>query len=422
MFNVYLNNGNQIPDEQACYVIAKDGVYLKKNLGIVQSVTKVNEISFLDTIKEEATLNIEKLPAKYGGQILQFFKHVCNILHGSEAIVLLYYNPQTKDYKVISPEQIVAGGTCDFVRKISMSMDGYHLVGDIHSHGRGSAFHSGTDDSDEKTGVDGLHITFGFVDQDEISISASVTVNGKRFIVEPEQYLDGCKVAPDKYKTVSPVRTYKMVGGKMVEEKPKTYNNQYSYMYRRFLFDVSEEDRKYPDEWFENVEYKREAEKTPNYRVVNAVTSVHQHSYGNNKNWYDYGYYDDYDSWEDYWNRQYEGIKHPLNVGPASCKSIGEGYVCDRCPYKRKALQIETGRLDEEMTEMTPDDGSAAWDPTIDEMVEDQLTNDDFLSAEPVYDDLDDRTEDEIPEEDLPPNLKGKPKSWIREWLGRLPS
>jgi PRTRC genetic system protein A len=419
MFNVYLNNGDQIPDEQACYVIAKDGVYLKKNLGMIKSVTKVSQISFLETIKEQATLNIEKLPANYGAQVHEFFKDVCLEHHGSEAIVLLYYNQETKDYKMVAPEQIVAGGACDFVRKISMTMDGYNLVGDIHSHGRGSAFHSGTDDSDEKTGVDGLHITFGFVDQNEISISASITVNGKRFQVEPEQYLEGCIKPPEKVQTESPVKTFKMIGGKMVEQPPTKYTNFNSYLKNRYIFDVEDEDREYPAEWFLNVKYHRDVEKKTDYKDTNVASQI---SYGRWGGYFPGDYYDDFDSWEDYWNYQYEGIKHPLNVGPASCKTIGEGYVCDRCPYKRKALQIETGRLDEEVTEPTPDDGSAAWDPTIDEMVEDQLTNDDFLSAEPVQDDLDYRTEDEIPEEDLPSNLKGKPKSWIREWLGRLPS
>ena len=410
MFNVYLNDGNQIPDEQACYILAKDGVYLKKDLGMIQSITKVKEVSFLENIQEQAQLNIEKLPVQMCGQIQKFFRDVCIEHKGSEAISLLYYNPESKEYKIVSPPQSVAGGSCDFIREVSMSMDNFFLVGDIHSHGNGSAFHSGTDDADEKTGVDGLHVTFGFVAQDAISISASITVNGKRFHVEPDQYLEGCSKIEQQPKTYAANRkTYKMVDGKMVEQPAKTYTS-YSYLRNRYKFDVSEEECEYPEEWFKNVEYRFDKTKKTTYATTQQK---------NTRRWQGFlpGYYNDqhsFGSWEEYWAQQYEGARHhPLNVGPASRRMIGEGYICEKCPYKQKALAVD---MNDDF--LSKDDGSAAYVEDPDELVEDQLTNSDFLSTTSHVEDIDDDYLDEISEDELPENLRGKPKSWIREFFG----
>jgi len=407
MFNVYLNNGEQIPDEQACYIIAKDGIYLKKNLGIIESVIKVNKISFLEALKEQAQLNINKLPAKSCGQIQKFFKDICIKYHGSEAIVLLYYNQKTGNYRIIAPTQIVSGGTCDFSREESLAIEGYNLIGDIHSHGSGSAFHSGTDDIDEKTGVDGLHITFGSVSENDISISASITVNGKRFYVEPNEYLEGCLCKSNK-EIQNETRIFKLIDEKLVEQLSENSINSNGYFHKRYVFDVSEEEREYPEEWLTNVVYRADLARTTNYAIQK---KPFEHWWPNRET---FSHWRHFETWEDYFDNQYGVATNPLNVGPASKNIFGEGYVCERCPYKRKALQIETGIDDSQNFNSSKDDRIPLKDKDIYDTVEEQLTHEDFLNtpqAPQDKDQIEDNNSDKIPK-----NLKGKPKSRLQKF------
>ena len=46
MFNIYPYNGD-MPEDEICYLVAKDGIYLKKNLGIIESITKVKNVSLI---------------------------------------------------------------------------------------------------------------------------------------------------------------------------------------------------------------------------------------------------------------------------------------------------------------------------------------------------------------------------------------
>lgn len=419
MFNVYLNDGNEIPkDDSVCYIIAKDGVYLRKNLGMISSTTKVDGLSFLQGKKiiETAELNIKKIPSVLTAQMMAFFKDVCKEHHGSEAIILFYYNQETGEYKFHAPPQIVSGGSCDFKRDISMTKNGFNLVGDAHTHGNGSAFHSGIDDADEKTGVDGLHVTFGHVTDDKVTLSVSVTVNGKRFIVEPEKYFeDIIRDESNAYTYSYPSRTYRYVNGKMQEDK-KPAKKEYDYRRIRFYL-KDQKDAKYPKEWMENVEY-RYAKKSANYYDDRDLDSFGYGQFG--------GFYGSKD-WTSYWDSYSSRFKpivpsrrSPLNVGPVKEGISFDGeHMCKKCPFRLKVLQIQEKELKEnkgksidEVDFLAKDDGSLAYEDEVDIIVEDNLTNDDFLNSESESVVVD--------EEKIPKNLKGKPKSWILEFFRSL--
>jgi len=409
MFNVYLNNGDSIPDEQACYIISKDGIYLKKNLGMIQSITKVNKISFLETMQEEAQLNIDPIPVTECAKMLKFFRDVCETYYGSEAIALLYYNQNKNNYKIVIPPQIVSGGACDFKREISMVKEGYNLVGDIHTHGNGSAFHSGTDDTDEKTGVDGLHITFGHVGSDEISISTSITVNGKRFKIEPYIYLDGCEEIK-KEESVPRVQAYKYIDGNLVKE---TFQSSYSYLNKRYKFSIDPKDVTYPKSWFEKVEYISNVEKRATYATESKNTRWNGYM-APGRFAQDAHFEGD---WEKYWDSLYGNIGKPKQTHMME----GEYSFCEECKYKKKYLKIKAEGLvdlNEMDNELTPDDGSAAYNNEVDRLVEEQLTSDDFLNSAQSMD-ANHKDGEQI---DIPENLQGKPKSWVAEFFGKLKS
>lgn len=213
MFNIYVNDKKDVlPEDDICYIVAKEGIYLKKKIGIMESIAPVDKISTLESITSSAKMHIKKIPSTSFAKIVDFFKEVHKAYY-SEAIVLLFYQEDTQKYRVVPPHQKVSAGSVDYDR---ITLDGWNLIGTIHSHGSMSAFHSGIDDTDENT-FDGLHITIGNVNSaaNDFSISASIVANGFRVIVEPEEYIDGIKktVDIDKQEPFYYSRSYKYVQG-----------------------------------------------------------------------------------------------------------------------------------------------------------------------------------------------------------------
>ena len=184
MFKVVLNDGqNEMPEDDIFYIIAKEGVYLKKKLGVMESIAPVKNISILESVNSMAKMHITKIPAKWIAKVISFFQAVYEE-HRSEAIVLLFYDEETGKHKIVPPMQKVAGASCDYDKGITI--EGMTMIGTIHSHARMSAFHSGVDDSDEEH-FDGLHITLGDLDEEYPSMSASIVANGHRIMVDPDE-------------------------------------------------------------------------------------------------------------------------------------------------------------------------------------------------------------------------------------------
>lgn len=188
MFKIFTNNGtDKIPDDDIMYIIGKNGLFLKKKIGIIESVVPVKEISFLEDVSVHAKLHIRKIPAVTFARIVDFFKKVYDE-YRSESVVVLMYNEETKKYKIRVPFQKVSAADLSYLRVTPT--DGYINMCTIHSHAAFSAFHSGVDDKDEEH-FDGLHVTVGNVDEENFSVSSSIVINGHRFRVEPSEYIEG---------------------------------------------------------------------------------------------------------------------------------------------------------------------------------------------------------------------------------------
>lgn len=182
-----LTPGSKVPDE-VCYLITKDGVFLNKKAGLITAMVKVEGICFLESVKPTAKIHLPKIPASVMAQALSFFCRIHDDLD-SEANLMLHYSEDQKRFEFSCPLQVVTCASAKY--KASERLEGYQLVGTIHSHNTMSAFHSGTDDSDEEY-FDGLHLTVGRINKfPEFSISCSVMVNGQRFKLEPEEVIDG---------------------------------------------------------------------------------------------------------------------------------------------------------------------------------------------------------------------------------------
>jgi PRTRC genetic system protein A len=257
MFNVFVNNGiNEMPDDDILYIVCKEGIYLKKKLGIMESITPVKNISTLETVQMMATMHIKPIPAFQFAQVESFFREVYKE-HHSEAIVLLFYNEERKVYKIVPPHQKVNGGSVDYNRAITI--DGFNMIGDIHSHANMSAFHSGVDDKDEES-FDGLHITIGNCGSENVSISASIVSNAQRFIVEPSDYINRLALTRDIDEEIEKPYSQVFIWDKNQKKMVPKPGNQKTYTVRRFdkryIVDVSNKYRKFDPKWMDLVEHR----------------------------------------------------------------------------------------------------------------------------------------------------------------------
>lgn len=191
MFNVYVDDGNLNLEEldDICYIINKQGTFLRKKVGITDALVKVNNISHLkSSLSCFGKIDIPLIPSDDIRKITKFFKWAYKE-HNGESVVLIYYNPELQDFDIYPTNQEVSQASASYVKE-GLSHTGYLLTGTIHSHANFGASHSGVDNNDELN-FDGVHITIGNVNDTYQSISCSIVVNGNRFMYDPEKYIDG---------------------------------------------------------------------------------------------------------------------------------------------------------------------------------------------------------------------------------------
>lgn len=200
MFPVYLAKNGFVPPEKGIYyVVAKDGIYMRTERLHGSCMVKVGSIPHLDAVECNPTFVLPKIPAHVMRQAKLFFKTVFDV-HHSESYLTLLYSAKLQTYKLWCPEQSVTYTSVDYNRAdtvpvedrnyIGSTGDAWQMVGTIHSHCDFSAFHSGTDEADEAS-FDGIHLTFGHVNQDRFSISVSTVFSNNRTKMNPVDVADG---------------------------------------------------------------------------------------------------------------------------------------------------------------------------------------------------------------------------------------
>lgn len=248
MFPIWVNDGtSEMPTDSIFYVVAKDGIYLKKSMGHFDTVSKVDGISILGECESFAVLHIAKIPVRKFAQILSLFRAVYG-KYKAEVNVILHYNIKRKRFRIDIPPQGVTGASVNYENGLE-TYSGYTRIGTIHSHASMSAFHSGTDQGDEE-GWDGLHITLGKMGDKYFDISCSVMSNKERFMVNPEDYIEGIQLI--EYAPEVKYQSYRYIGGVKEEIKPIT----------KLGWDLiaEEKDYKFPKKWMERIDqYKPKA-------------------------------------------------------------------------------------------------------------------------------------------------------------------
>lgn len=168
------------------YILDASGWKLYKRNGVSTAVIKVDFVSGLASLEQKINFQARKLPLELIRKVTAWFKAVF-LNYRSEAVGYLYYQPSTGEWQFVPPTQTATGASANYEE--APKLEGWQVVGTIHSHGSMSAFHSGTDDADEKN-FDGVHITVGRCDGVP-EYSCSLVVQGKREVVDPSVLIDG---------------------------------------------------------------------------------------------------------------------------------------------------------------------------------------------------------------------------------------
>lgn len=260
MFNVHINDGiAEVPKDDILYIIAKEGIFLKKKLGIFESIAPVDQISILQGIDSYAKMYIKPMKGKQFAQIIALFKVVLEKYRG-EANIILHYHEENGTYKIEVPSQQVTGASVEY--NSLKTFPGYLRIGTIHSHATMGAFHSGTDQSDE-IGWDGIHITIGKLNQEFVDISASIMVNGTRFMIDPCDYVKGLELVEyekPSYRTHT-IYTWDKEVEKLVAKEPE---KKVGLGYR--VKNIIIEKVKIPKKWIKQIN-KYIPKSTPGYVI-----------------------------------------------------------------------------------------------------------------------------------------------------------
>lgn len=204
-YPIYHLDGTELPETGTYYVVAGNGVFLHKDTEFMKGYVPVEFVSFLDDMPKSKLGPVWKglkIPFPIAYKIKRFFFKVYQ-KYGTEACSILYFNPEKQEWAGSIPNQKVSHAYVKYEREFLSHLDGFIPIGTIHSHADFHAFHSGTDDHDEE-GFDGIHITFGHNNNEAISISASIVMNGLRTMLDPLSVLEGFSKLDDRYITELP--------------------------------------------------------------------------------------------------------------------------------------------------------------------------------------------------------------------------
>ncbi len=195
-FPILIKDGETAePDDSLYYVVSASGVFQVRNTPGYRAVTRASgDIPGLHSEHEHLDLRCPPVPEDLVDEVLAFFRDVYQ-RYGGESIVILFYRPDTREFRVRAPEQTISryrgwDGSWRVVQHLDYEHvsrpAGFLRFGSIHSHPASAAYASYTDCADEQF-EDGLHIVVGDLDLAQQSRSAAFVANGVRFDLEPDE-------------------------------------------------------------------------------------------------------------------------------------------------------------------------------------------------------------------------------------------
>lgn len=187
------------PSDPEYYVIAANGTFFGRNHPFFSSDAPTRRAPrSLAHHEPQCRLRYPRLGTAALEYIVGFFDRVYE-RHGSESIVLLYWNQQRRRYKLWVPEQEATvwesysgiRSALDVTYKTPLPPPpGHLLVADIHCHCDFGAHASFTDEKDEQY-RDGVHAIVGHIDREPPEFHLEMAIDGYRFRVDFDQLFRG---------------------------------------------------------------------------------------------------------------------------------------------------------------------------------------------------------------------------------------
>jgi hypothetical protein len=184
------------PSPWLYYLVTGKGNFLVKKTNLYSSVTEARVLPGLLEQESSLSLRFPKVPREIMEKMYGFFDAVYQQWEG-EAVVFLYYAPESKEFRLAVPPQTLfryrtLSGFWRTAQRVEYGYcprpEGFLKLGDAHSHADLPAFFSCADDNDDKE--DGLRITIGNLDRARPDVKVSFVVNRTRFILHPEDVIE----------------------------------------------------------------------------------------------------------------------------------------------------------------------------------------------------------------------------------------
>lgn len=121
---------------------------------------------------QRANLTCGLVPAEHYDRILEHLREALP----NEAAAFVLWNEHSRDFDVVFPE-IEDASSSRLVYRPPVFGRGWHVVCDIHSHGRGGAFFSATDNEDDAHSTK-ISVVFGRLDRPTPSAVARICAAG----------------------------------------------------------------------------------------------------------------------------------------------------------------------------------------------------------------------------------------------------
>ncbi len=221
------------PTDPIFYWFTRSGLFLCRNHSLFQSDVPVDQMP--RSLKEHRTacvLDYPLFPAAALEFIIGFFDRIY-LLHGSEAIVLLFWDQQRGRGKLCVPPQTATVSENRYGERFPLDvkyevpaemLQRYQLLGDIHSHGDHTAYSSYQDRLDEKY-RDGAHIIVGEITREPPSFSANFSADGHPFTMPVERVFRGYRCR----RRIVPQQWIKQVQVDVIRPKLTSYESVATY-------------------------------------------------------------------------------------------------------------------------------------------------------------------------------------------------
>ncbi len=211
------------PQDPVFYILAGNGLFRCRNTEFFTSCVSAEE-GPNSLVQQGQFLRIRypHLPSRLLELIVGFFSAVYRI-YNAESAVLILWDKSRRRYRLLVPRQISRvfvnwkGITCPLNVRYEAPFSlptNTCIIGDAHSHCDEPAYSSWTDRNDE-THRTGLHIVVGRIDQEPPEFHVEAVVDGVRFRVKADSFLEGyrCRLTKVPEQWMSQVRVETVVSG-----------------------------------------------------------------------------------------------------------------------------------------------------------------------------------------------------------------